>query len=313
MDSSKNSVKVWYDGEIMPTEEATMPVSWIGPRLSTAVFDGIRAYWNEARQQLYIFRLQEHMNRFAQARRFQHMQCSWSDAQLTQAAIEVFRINGFRQDAYIAPTAFFGIDATKSGGGSMGQETHIAIAPRAWPSSLSTAQAIDCGVSSWVRIADNSMPPRIKCIANYHNYRLATLDVQSRGKEHFFSAIMLNQRGKVAEGAMASLFLVRHGRAITAPLSADILESITRDTVMELCARELEVEVVERDIDRTELYMADEVFLCGTGSEIIPVATVDEAVVGNGAVGPLTGRLVELYENIVRGHDQRYAQWRTPV
>ena len=313
MDSSNSSVKVWYDGEILPAEEAMMPVSWVGPRLSTAVFDGIRAYWNEARQQLSIFRLQEHMDRFAQARRFQRMECTWSDAELTQAAIEVLRVNDFRADAYIAPTAFFGIDATRSGGGNMGQETHIAMAPRLWPSSLDAAQAIDCGISSWVRIADNSMPPRIKCIANYHNYRLATLDVQSRGKEHFFSAIMLNQRGKVSEGAMASLFMVRQGRAITAPLSADILESITRDTVMELCRRELEVEVVERDIDRSELYVADEVFLCGTGSEIIPVATIDEALVGKGAIGPLTGRLLGLYESIVRGGDERYAAWRTPV
>ena len=312
MDSS-NSMKIWFDGEVMPVEEASIPVTWVGPRLSAAVFDGIRAYWNEEREQLYIFRLAEHMSRFGQAQRFQRIESGWTEEELVQAVIEVVRVNNFREDAYIGPTAFFGIDAARAGTPGLGQDVHIAITPRPWPSSLGQDQAIECGISSWVRIPDHVMPPRIKCIANYHNYRLATVEVQSRGYDHFFSAIMLNQRGKVAEGAMASLFMVRDGKAVTPPLSADILESITRATLIELCARELEVGVVERDIDRTELYMADELFLCGTGSEIIPVASVDGFAVGDGKPGAITRQLVELYENIVRGIDARYEAWRTLV
>ena len=173
-EKEEREVVVWYDGALAASSLATMPVSWMGPRLSTAVFDGIRAYWNPVNRLLNLFRLDDHMNRFAQARRFQRMQAPWSDEELTGAVIEVLQVNGFAEDAYVAPSAFFGIDATQTGGGSMGQECHVAIAPRRWPSGLGLDQAIDCGVSSWTRIADNIMPARIKCIANYHNYRLAT-------------------------------------------------------------------------------------------------------------------------------------------
>ena len=305
-------VVVWYDGGLSDSSRATMPVSWMGPRFSTAVFDGIRAYWNAAEDRLNAFRLDDHMKRFAHARRFQRMSAPWSDGELTEAVLEVLRVNNFAEDAYVAPSAFFGIDATVAGGGSMGQDCHIAIAPRRWPSSLGAGVAIDCGVSSWIRIADNSMPARIKCIANYHNYRLATLDVQDRGCDHFFAAIMLNQQGKVAEGAMASLFMVRQGVVITSPVSADILEGITRDAVIDLCGR-LGIEVVERLIDRTELYAADELFQCGTGSEITPVGSVDGMRVGSGGVGEITGRVIELYERVVRGGEDRYRHWLTAV
>ena len=208
-------VTVWYDGTLSPASAATMPVSWMGPRLSTAVFDGIRAYWGPDTDGLNVFRLDDHMQRFARARRFQRMDAPWSDEELTAAVLEVLRANDFGEDAYVAPNAFFGIDATAAGGGSMGRECHVAIVARRWPSNLASPQAIDRSVSSWVRIADNSMPARIKCIANYHNYRLATLEVQDRGCDHFFAAIMLNQQGKVSEAAMASLFVLRDGAMVT--------------------------------------------------------------------------------------------------
>ncbi len=313
MDASAKSVKLWFDGEIMPVEEASIPVTWIGPRLASAVFDGIRAYWNGEQEQLYIFRLADHMARFSQARRFMNMEGAWTDEELTEAVVEILRVNAFREDAYVAPTAFFGVDTARGGTPSLGQEVHIAITPRAWASSLGKDEAIDCAVSSWVRIADHVMPPRIKCISNYHNYRLATMDAWRQGCEHFFAAIMLNQHGKVAEGAMASLFMVRNGKVIVPPVSADILESITRETVMELCANALNLEVVEREINRTELYFADELLLCGTGSEIISVKSVDRYTTGDGRIGPVTRQVMELYEKIVRGIDERYEAWRTPV
>ena len=308
----EEEVTVWYDGTLSPASAATMPVSWMGPRLSTAVFDGIRAYWDPDADGLNVFRLDDHMQRFARARRFQRMDAPWSDEELTAAVLEVLRANDFGEDAYVAPNAFFGIDATAAGGGSMGRECHVAIVARRWPSNLASPQAIDCGVSSWVRIADNSMPARIKCIANYHNYRLATLEVQDRGCDHFFAAIMLNQQGKVSEAAMASLFVLRDGAMVTSPVSADILEGVTRATVMKLCGC-LGVEVVERAIDRTELYEAEEVFQCGTGSEITPVGSVDGVPVGGGGVGEVTGRVIELYERVVRGREEWCRGWLTAV
>ncbi len=313
MDSAKTSVKLWFDGNVMPVDEATIPVTWISPRMASAVFDGIRAYWNADRKQLYVFRLEDHMARFSQARHVLKMECAWTDEELTEATLEILRINGFQEDAYVAPTAFFGVDTAAGGTPTLGKDAHITITPRRWPSSLGGDIAIECAVSSWVRIPDHVMPPRVKCIANYHNYRLATLDAWRQGCDHFFSAIMLNSRGKVAEGAMASLFLIRDGRVIVPSVSSDILESITRATVMELCAGALGLEVVEREVDRTELYIADELFLCGTGSEMIPVRSIDEYTVGDGNPGPITRQIVDLYEKVVRGTDDRYGEWRTPV
>ena len=181
MDASTKSVKLWFDGEVRPVEEASIPVTWIGPRLASAVFDGIRAYWNAEQERLYIFRLADHMARLGQARRFMNMEGAWTDEELTEAVVEILRVNDFREDAYVAPTAFFGVDTARGGTPSLGQNVHIAITPRAWASSLGEDEAIDCAVSSWVRIADHVMPPRIKCISNYHNYRLATMDAWRQG------------------------------------------------------------------------------------------------------------------------------------
>ena len=305
--------QIWYDGEIMAAAEAAIPVTWIGPRLSAAVFDGIRAYWNGDSQQLYLFRLDEHIDRFVRAQRFQRMEGTWTAEELKTATLEVLRANGYREDVYVGPMAFLGIDTAASGTPNRGQAVHIAITPRPWSSTLAAPQPIDCGVSTWIRIPDHVMPPRIKCIANYNNYRLATLEVQERGHEHFFSAIMMNQRGKVAEGAMASLFVVRDGQVITPPIGADILESITRATVIQLCRADMGLELIERDLDRSELYIADEIWQCGTGSEIIPVRSVDHHQVGHGDLGTVTSRVIELYERVVRGQDERYGCWRTAV
>jgi branched-chain amino acid aminotransferase len=168
-----------------------------------------------------------------------------------------------------------------------------------------------CCVSNWARTSDNAIPIRLKCGANYQNARLALLQAKADGYD---SPIFLTQRGKVAEGVGASLFLVRKGKLITPATSNDILESITRTTLIEdIIPDVLGLEVIERDVDRTELYVADEIFFCGSGYEITPITSVDRLLVGDGQVGPITQRVFDTYLALVRGADKRYAQWRTPT
>ena len=186
----------------------------------------------------------------------------------------------------------------------------IAIFARESSSGLGTGRVVSCGVSSWSRLADNVMPPRVKAVANYQNSRYVADEARTNGYDF---GVILNQQGKVAEVSYACLYIVRDGVAITPPITAGILESITRTVVRELLERELGVEVVERDVDRTELYIADEAFICGTGAEVQAIGSVDRYQVGDGGMGPVVSRLESLYHDVVRGTDSRYAAWRTPV
>ena len=170
---------------------------------------------------------------------------------------------------------------------------------------------LKCNVSSWTRTSDNAIPIRLKCGANYQNGRLARLQARADGYDE---PIFLNQQGHVAEGSGATLFMVRKGRLVTPPVTSDVLESITRATLIEeICPHGLGIEVVEREIDRTELYVAEEAFFCGSGYEITPIVSVDRFPLGDGAVGPITERLLRAYMDIVRGVDKRYPAWRTPT
>ena len=307
-------MKLWHNGEIKDVEGAKIPLTWMSPRISSGVFDGARGYWNTQRQQLYMFCLGEHIDRFCQGCRVQQLHFGFSADELHRAALEVIGTNHFTEDMYIAPTAFLGVDIAVGGNPNLRAGAEVFLCCRTWPSTLGGREPIDCAISSWQRIADHAMPPRVKCFANYNNYRLATLEANRNGYPDYFSAIMLNQRGKVAEGAMAALFFIRRGQVITPSVGSDILESITRAVAIQLFAEALGMPVCERDVDRTELYAADEVFLCGTGSEIIPVKSVDRYPVGDGVeAGPITRRLAQLFEDVVRGVDQRYGAWRTPV
>ena len=307
-------MKLWYNGQLTDVEDATIPLTWMSPRISSGVFDGARGYWNAREERLYMFRLREHLDRFSQGCRLQKLSHDFDGAALWHAALEVIAANGFREDIYFAPNAFLAVDTTRGGNPNLLTKAEVFMSCRTWPSTLGKKEAIDCGISSWQRIADHSMPPRVKCYANYNNYRLATLEANRHGYPDYFSAIMLNQRGKVAEGAMASLFAIRRDEVVTPSLSSDILESITRDSLMRLFEHDLGLAVAERDVDRTDLYCADEILLCGTGSEIIPVRSVDGHEIGGGRdIGPHTKRVTELFERICRGQTEKYDEWRTPI
>ena len=220
--------------------------------------------------------------------------------------LELLRANEFRENVHIMSTVFVQGLGPPSTTGPIGLS--ILAAPRRdipWTETGCTAH-----ISSWQRVPDTAMPMRVKCNANYQNGRLATLQAQADGYD---TAILLNSRGKVAEGPGMCLFMVRDGKAVTPPVTSDILESITRQTVMKLCGEYLGMEVVERDIDRSEFAAADEAFFCGTAWEVTPLVSVDRLPVGDGKVGPTVRGLQDVFFDIATGARDNHAEWRTPV
>jgi branched-chain amino acid aminotransferase len=301
---------IWFNGEVRAYESATVHVSALGHATVSAVYEGIRAYWNSTDRQLYLFKLGEHMQRLFESIKIVRLKPRFTPEQLMAGLADLLRANEYRRDAYVLPMAFLGGIGRAFSQPEFHRPTEIVMESWALDSILPAGQGISCGVSSWVRLSDAQMPPRVKCVSNYHNGRLASMQAQVDGYDQ---ALLLNQHGQVAEAPGACVFIVRHGIPITPPVTAGILESITRRTIMELSADLLGVPVQERDLDRTELYVADEVFLCGTGFEITPVTSVDRFPVGDGRVGPVTRRLSEAYHDVVRGMDGRFPAWRTAV
>jgi branched-chain amino acid aminotransferase len=298
---------LWLNGKLVRWEEATVHVTMLGWSTMSAVFEGIKAYWNPEQGQLYAYQFSEHYHRFARSMRLQRMQPRWSPAELIQASLELLRANETHEDTYVSPLAYFG-DATFYGTQTE-SSTHIRITAEPFTTHLGRGQTVKACVSSWTRISDNVLSPRAKCISNYQNSRLAAVDAKLAGYD---SPILLNPLGKVAEGAAACLFLIRDGVAVTPSLTSGILESVTRATVLRLC-RDLGIPTEEREVDRSELYLADELFFCGTGAEIRPISGVDGYTIGDGAVGPRTREIEALFHAIVRGRERRYAEYVTPV
>jgi branched-chain amino acid aminotransferase len=297
--------KIWMNGRLVPQEQATLPVNSAAVFYATNVFEGLRAYWNERDGELYGFRLADHFSRLRESMKMMRFTVPYSDDDLFEAVREVMRGNDVREDVHMHLVAYVlgtGLDATTP--------TGLYINPRR-RSRVTEGRGLSCCVTSWARTSDNAIPIRLKCGANYQNGRLATLQAKADGYD---SPIFLNQQGKVAEGSGATFFMVRKGRLVTPSTSNDILESITRVTLMEyVCPEVLGMEVVERVIDRTELYTADEAFFCGSGYEITPITSIDRFPLGAGEVGPITRRISSAYMNLVRGVDARHPEWRTPT
>ena len=300
---------LWHSGEIIPWEEATVHITAMSWTAVSAVFEGIRAYWSADQEELFIFRLDSHMRRLAESMKLMRMSSPYSGEELTDAVMRLLKTNQVREDTYIMPFAYFGgsVPGYKA---AYQQPGEVFITAQPSTSDLGRNRGYHCCISSWTRIADNVMPPRAKGMANYQNSRLVSTEAQLNGYD---TGIILNNQGKVSEGAYACIFIVRDGVAITPPVTAGILEGITRDTVMTLFRESLGIPVVEREVDRTELYVADEVFLCGTWAEIQPVVSVDRYRVGNGRPGPLTRRLRRLYRDAVYGRAGSRSHWLTPV
>jgi branched-chain amino acid aminotransferase len=296
---------IWMNGTVVPPGQAVLPVNSAAVFYATNVFEGLRAYWNADAEELYCFRLLEHFARFRESMKMMRFTIPFSDVDLFDAVRQVLTANELREDIHMHLVAYVlgaGLDATSP--------TGVYINPRRRP-RLAENSGLRCCVSSWVRTSDNAIPIRLKCGANYQNGRLAQLQAKADGYD---APILLNQQGKVAEGTGASFFMVRKGKLVTPPITNDILESITRATLIEeLCPNVLGLDVVERNIDRTELYVADEAFFCGSGYEITPIVSIDRFPVGNGNVGSITQQVLRAYMDVVRGVDKRYSEWRTPT
>jgi branched-chain amino acid aminotransferase len=296
--------KIWMNGKLVPQAEAVLPVNSAAVFYATNVFEGLRAYWNAADGELYAFRLAEHFARFRESMKMMRFTVPYSDADLYEAVREALRGNDVQEDVHMHLVAYVGgagLDSTSP--------TGMYINPRR-RGRITDGAGLRCCVTSWQRTSDNAIPIRLKSGSNYQNGRLATLQAKADGYD---APIFLNQQGTVAEGSGATFFMVRRGQLITPPLTSDILESITRTTLLDTLAPALGLEVVERHIARTELYVADEAFFCGSGYEITPILSVDRFNLGSGAVGPVTQRLVTTYMDVVRGVDKRFPEWRTPI
>jgi branched-chain amino acid aminotransferase len=299
-----NTLKIWMNGNLVPEPDAKLPVNSAAVFYATNVFEGLRAYWNAADEEMYAFRLAEHFARLRESMKMMRFTVPYTDAQLHEAVRQVLVGNALREDIHMHLVAYVlgaGLDAT--------EPTGLYINPRR-RGRLSEG-GLRCCVSSWVRTSDNAIPIRLKSGSNYQNGRLATLQAKADGYD---APIFLNGHGHVAEGSGATFFMVRRGQVVTPPLSADILESITRITlIQDLVPRVLGQHVVEREIDRTELYVADEAFFCGSGYEITPIVSIDRFPLGDGRVGSMTRRLSSAYMDLVRGIDRSHPEWRTAV
>lgn len=308
MSDNQTTEYVWSNGEFIPWSEATVHMTEIGVASCEEVHEGIRAYWDDQAEELYVFRPDEHMKRLADSMKLVNLELQFSPEELIDASIELLRMNDAGEDFYIRPMAFArgGLFYVLEGRSSTG----VLIHTFPFDSELGTNRSMSCCISSWVRIADNVMPPRVKCAANYRNSLLAMREARRNGYD---DAIILNSQGKVAETSVATLFMIREGVPITPGVTSGILESITRRTLIRLFEQVLGLTVVERDVDRTELYVADEVFCCGTGREIKAITSVDRFPIGTGDIGPITKQIEKLYHEIVRGRHRDYLEWCLPV
>ena len=300
---------LWWNGERRRWEDATVHVTELGWSTVGAVFEGIRAYWNADAEELYVFRLREHLERLERSMKLVRLTLDYSLEVLTDAILDLLRANETRQDTYIRPLAYTA-DTSGKRFAQLGQEAALLINTSPMPSHLLTGHTQTAKVSSWRRVSDEVMPPRIKNLSNYRNSQLAGVEARLDGYD---TALLLNANGTIAEAPGACVMLVRDGRVITPDVTSSILESITRYALIVLARESLGFEVVERPVDRTEFYLADEVFTCGTAAEITPIVAIDKYDVGNGRPGPVTSELERLFHDVLRGREGQYRRWRTPV
>jgi branched-chain amino acid aminotransferase len=299
---------VYFNKQFAPLSDAKVSIRTNALHYGSGVFEGIRAYWNDEEQQLFVFKLAEHYERMLRNSRVLKLKVDHDTKELCDITVELLRRNQSKEDTYIRPIAYFSSEGL--GPKLVGYETGFAIYTIPLGDYIDTASGIKVGVASWRRISDNTIPARCKITGGYVNSALAKTEALEQGYDE---AIFLTQDGFVSEGSAENIFLVRHGALITPDLSQDVLEGITRDTLLTLCRDELGLPVVERQVGRTELYVADEVFLCGTGAQVSPVVEVDRRPVGSGKIGPIATRIQQLYFQVVKGRHPKYRHWCTPV
>lgn len=290
----------------MPLADANVNISTHALNYGTGCFEGIRAYWNAEQEQLYIVKGLEHFKRLLQSSRILKIKSAYTAEELLDWTVRTLKENGYRENVYIRPLAFKAAQVVKVTLTGLRDEIAIFTVPMG---DYVKTEGLRAVVSNWTRVADNIIPSRAKVTGAYINPALANDAATADGYDE---AIMLSTDGQVSEASSANLFVVRDGTLVTTPITADILEGITRRAVLQL-ADQFAIPYEIRPIDRTELYIADEMFLAGTGAQIASITSVDRRAVGDGELGPVTQRLQGLYNRAVRGQEERYLDWLTPV
>ena len=298
----------FFKGEIVPYERAKVGVLTHALNYGTAAFGGLRGYWNSKEEQLYIFRPLDHYRRLLNSAKILRMSIDYTAENLKEITIELLRTEGYRQDVYVRPLVFKSDEVIGVRLHDLKNELSIVSIPFGLYVKNDTNAHLT--VSSWRRIDDNVIPARGKISGAYANSSLIKSDAALNG---FDDAVVLNQNGHISEGSAMNIFMIRDGVLITPPVTENVLEGITRKSVITLAKDELGMDVLERPIDRTELLICDEVFLSGTAVQITAVTMIDHIPVGDGIIGPIATRLRELFFNVVRGLNPSYMKWVTPV
>lgn len=298
---------VFYQGEIVDESEVSISIRCKAFNYGLACFEGIRAYWDEENEQLYGFRMKEHYERLLQSCKTLRIKLPYTADELVEATVKLLKKNNFKGTTYVRPIAYKG--GTGLGPTLIDDDDRLLI--YCLPlGSYTGKEELKVKVTSWQRINDNMLPPRTKATAAYLNSALASHEVVSKGYDE---AIFLTNNGHVCEGPGENLFIFKKGKLITPPPSDNILEGITRETVMMLAKEELGLEVVERSVARTELYASDEVFFSGTAMEVTAVVEVDDRTIGNGKAGDITKSIKEKFFDITTAKNPKYAHFCTPV
>jgi branched-chain amino acid aminotransferase len=298
----------YFEGKIVPYTDAKVGVLTHALNYGTAAFGGLRAYWNADDEQLYLFRPLDHYKRFLQSAKLLMMEFDHNPGSLTQVTTELLRKEAYRCNVYIRPLAY----KTDEIIGVKLHNLHSAISIVSIPFDRYVTNDTNAHVtfSSWRRIDDNMIPARGKISGSYANSAFIKTDAILSG---FDEALVLNQDGHVSEGSAMNIFMVRSDEVITPPITANILEGITRRTVIELLKAEIGIPVVERQIDRTEIYLCDEFFMTGTAAQVTAVTKVDHRSIGSGTMGPITNKLRHLFDEVVYGRHLKYRHWNLPV
>ncbi len=296
---------VWFDGKFVTLDKANVPITTHAIHYGTSVFEGIRAYWNG--KNLYVFRLDDHIKRFRRSGQFYNISLNFSDKIISDAVIGICEKNKIKQSCYIRPFYFIGdyginLHVTEKA------PTNVAIFTFPF-GDLFNKNGITAGVVSWRKFSDMSTPPQAKMGGNYLNSIIATQEAKRSG---FDEAILLDHNGNVSEAPGENIFIVREGQLITPPLSSSALNGITRDAVIKI-ARDLDIDVTETEIARSELTVSDEIFLTGTAAEITPIIAMDGKKIGNGKPGDITKKMMSEYTDIVMNKNQDYSHWLTAV
>jgi len=295
----------FFQGKIVPMNEAKIDIRTNTLQYGTGVFEGIRSYWDADTRNSYVFRMREHYERLVSNSKILMIKIKYSVDDLCNITLELLKKEDYKEDAYIRPFAYN--SGLSIGPKLIGNDQDLFIYSIPLGMYLDTNKAIDVCISSWDRIPDNAIPPRAKISGSYVNAALQKTEAVLNGYDE---ALVLSMDGRhVSEGSAMNIFMFRNGKLVTPPLTNDILEGITRSTVIEMAGQMKGMQLEERLIDRTELYVADELFFCGTGAQISPVGSVDKRKIGNGEMGPVTKKLQNMYFDVVKNKVEEYSHW----